>query len=138
MYEIPNCFHEEIMDCAKILEIEPGVTNMKMSEWKKRLKACTKMKVEREMKDRIMNMKKLRVFKAGDKLKKKQYASECNMREVIEIMKLRLNMVKISCSMGKREQCRMCNECEEYCFSTLKVLFLKIVVLKCSTIKVLN
>ena len=35
------------------------------------------------------------------------------MREVTEIMKLRLNMVKISYNMGKKEQCRMCNECEE-------------------------
>ena len=112
-YKIPNCFYEEIMNSARILEIGPDVTNMKKSEWKKRVKACTKKKVEREMNARIMNMKKLRFLKAGDGLRKKQYTSECIMREVTEIMKLRLNMVKISYNMGKKEQCRMCNECEE-------------------------
>ena len=112
-YKIPNCFYEEIMNSARKLEIEPDVTNMKKSEWKKRVKAYTKMKVEREMKDKIMNMKKLRFLKAGDELRKKQYTTDCNMKEVTEIMKLRLNMVKISCNMEKKEQCRMCNECEE-------------------------
>ena len=78
-----------------MLEIELDVANMKKSEWKKRVKACTKKKVEREMKDRITNMKKLIFLKAGDELRKKQYTSKCNMREVTEIMKLRLNMVKL-------------------------------------------
>ena len=45
-YKIPNCFYEEIINSARILEIVPDVTNMKKSEWKKRVKAYTKKKVE--------------------------------------------------------------------------------------------
>ena len=67
------------MNSARILEIEPDVTNMKKSEWKKRVKACIKKKVEREMKDKIMNMKKLGFLKAGDELRKKQYRIRVNV-----------------------------------------------------------
>ena len=49
-----------------------------------------------------------------------QYTSECTMKVVTEIMKLRFNVVKIKNDLVKHEQCRMCVETEESTENILK------------------
>ena len=59
-------------------------------------------------------MKKLRFLKGENGLRKRRYTSECPMWEVTEIMKVRLNMVKIDGNFGKHDQCKVCGVYEEF------------------------
>ena len=65
------------------------------------------------MKNNIESMKKLRFLKGENGLRKRRYTSGCPLSEVTEIMKVRLNMVKIDGNFGKHDQCKVCGVYEE-------------------------
>ena len=114
-YDMANCFYSEILKSAEKIEFKLlDARQVKKSTWKQQVKEKVKRKVWSIMEDKIESMKKLRFLK-GEKygLRKRRYTSECPMWEVTEIMKVRLNMVKIDGNFGKHDQCKVCGVYEE-------------------------
>ena len=114
-YHMANCFYSEILKSAEKIEFKLlDARQVKKSTWKQQVKEKVKRKVWSIMEDKIESMKKLRFLK-GEKygLRKRRYTSECPMWEVTEIMKVRLNMVKIDGNFGKHDQCKVCGVYEE-------------------------
>ena len=101
-----NCFYSEILKSAEKIEFKLlDDRQVKKSTWKQQVKKKVKRKVWSIMEDKIESMKKLRFLKGENGLRKRRYTSECPMWEVTEIMKVRLNMVKLDGNYGKHDQC---------------------------------
>ena len=109
-----NCFYSEILKSAEKIEFKLlDARNVKKSTWKQQVKKKVKQKVQSIMDNKIKSMKKLRFLRGEDGLSKKRFTSECPMWEVTEIMKVRLNMVKLDGNYGKHKQCKVCGGYEE-------------------------
>ena len=107
-YHMASCFYSEILKNTEKIEFKLlDARQVKKSTWKQQVKKKVKQKVWSIMEDKIESMKKLRFLKGENGLRKRRYTSECRMWEVTEIMKVRLNMVKIDGNFGKHDQCKV-------------------------------
>ncbi len=103
-------FYQEIRKSATALKVKLEDVierRVKKSEWKRALKEQMK-KVLNEKANAISGeMTKLRHIQGSD-LEEKEYVKKCNMEDLTDILKLRLNMIKLDCNYGKKGNCKLC------------------------------
>ena len=57
-------------------------------------------------------MKKMRHIKKS-RFKESAYVPKCSIRELSEVLRVKLNMTNLRCNYGKQEQCKFCSVAQE-------------------------
>ena len=86
------------------------VENEKKSEWKKKIKAAIKRKLESKSEKKEQEMKKLRHQK-DQKYERKEYLKSTSVNKSSKILRTRLEMMDIGNNHGKQRKC-ICGENE--------------------------
>ena len=107
-----GCWYSELEQEAKKHMIDLGkVKTLKKSQWKKTTKDKIQEFVEKESKEKVQNMRKLR-HQEGQKFTRQKYLAECGIAEASEIMKTKLEMWDLGKNIGNERKC-ICEEEEE-------------------------
>ena len=105
-----ECWYSEIVEIGNRTNVEIDteiVRIMKKSVWKEKVKMAVDIVVKGLAVEKIESMKKLRFLK---EFGRKKYIEELNGYEVIDALKIKLNMVEsIMDNYGKRMECVLCN-----------------------------
>ena len=110
-----NGLQQEIHGSAKVLMIkDEWLDNYKMSkaEWKRMVNSGVQKKLDKELERMKKIMKKMRHIKKT-RFKESAYVPKCSIRELSEVLRVKLNMTKLRCNYGKQEQCKFCSVAQE-------------------------
>ena len=104
-------WYSEVENTIAFLQIEIDPANALKSEWKKVVKEKIMLKILDETRKKAAEMRKLRFI---DGFGRKNFIDELNGDQVIEYIKIKLNMVTyLSGNFGKKEICKICTLGEE-------------------------
>lgn len=107
-YEQEGTWYGEVERDAKEVQIEISrATERTKSEWKREVKKRIKTEVGKIAEEKIKERKKLRFMKRHEG---KKYLTEIEGEQAEMIVRVRLNMVRASNNMGRKEICRLCEK----------------------------
>jgi hypothetical protein len=106
-----ECWYSEMRDVMVNLGIVRDPAEATKEEWKRKAKETISVKVKEEAEEKIRVMKKLRFCQRHGR---KEYIDEMEGDDVIETMRIKLNMTMyISGNIGQRQTCRLCETADE-------------------------
>ncbi len=111
-FATPIGFYQEIIKSAKFYNISEETIlkkRVKKSEWKQVIKLQMVKKLDEEATRKTDAMSKLRYLR-GSTFRERDYVGKCNMEELTQLLKLRLNMIPLECNYGKKSKCKMCED----------------------------
>lgn len=111
-YDMRKCLYEDVMKGAEKLKIDMStvdIETIKKSQLKRLIKYKMQRLVEEDFKTTALKMSKLR-FLIGKPFQQSNYTDKCEMKDVTELMMVRLNMIQVCDNYGQKVSCMMCND----------------------------